>query len=184
VPRVHNAHLAVALLIAAQTTLFGALLVAYAILRSRHPTWPPADLPHLPIAVTLANSFILLLSAAAIWRAVRLVRRGQMEKLPHALTMTAYLGTTFVLVQGVEWLRLMQRGLSVASGAYGATFYTLIGMHALHVVGALVWVLCVRRWGRQARFSPDNHAALSACAAYWTFVTGLWPLLFVVVYLI
>lgn len=179
-----NAHLGVALLIAAQSTLFGALLAAYAILRSRQPAWPPAELPQLPIAVTLANTFVLLASAAAIWRAVIQTRRDDAKLRQTSLTATAALGATFVLVQGSEWWRLMQRGLGVASGMYGATFYTLIGVHALHVIGALAWVLLVRHWAKHGRFSPNDHAALSACAAYWTFVTGLWPLLFVVVYLL
>jgi len=52
----------------------------------------------------------------------------------------AGLGGVFLLVQGYEWVRLVQFGLTLSSDAYGTTFYTLIGAHAAHVLGALVWV--------------------------------------------
>src|ERR671918_296884 len=96
----------------------------------------------------------------------------------------AALGIVFLLVQGYEWARLVGYGLTMASGAYGATFYTLIGVHALHVVGALVWVAIVRAGVKRGRFLEPPAAGLGACALYWHFVVALWPILYVTVYLL
>jgi len=86
-------------------------------------------------------------------------------------------------VQGYEWVRLIHYGLHVTSGAYGATFYTLIGLHAVHVLGALVWLGVALRLVSRGRFLDGRAGILRACAIYWHFVVGLWPILYVAVYL-
>jgi cytochrome c oxidase subunit III len=86
-------------------------------------------------------------------------------------------------VQGYEWAQLISYGLHVTSGAYGATFYTLIGLHAAHVIGALVWLLAALYLAAHGRFLDGRAGVLRACAIYWHFVVALWPILYVAVYL-
>jgi cytochrome c oxidase subunit 3 len=71
----------------------------------------------------------------------------------------------------------------LSSGTYGATFYTLIGLHGAHVFGAVLWLLVVLAGARAHRFSATRHVALTLCGMYWYFVVALWPLLFSLVYL-
>jgi cytochrome c oxidase subunit 3 len=99
------------------------------------------------------------------------------------LTATAALGSIFVIVQGYEWMGLIGHGLTLASSNYGATFYTLIGLHALHVVGAVAWLLAVLAGAWRGRYSARRHVAVQVCGTYWYFVSGLWLVLFGVVYL-
>ena len=87
------------------------------------------------------------------------------------------------MVQGYEWMRLVHYGLPVSSGIYGATFYTLIGVHAVHVLGALVWLGVIAGLARRDASRRSRHVALTCCAIYWHFVVGLWPILYVLVYL-
>lgn len=182
-PLISNAHIGVVLLIASEAMLFAALLVAYWSLRRGNPNWAPADLPRLPLAITAINGALLLTSAVTVWIAVRTVGRGELRDVPRALSATILLGTVFVLVQGSEWVNLFHDGLTLGSGLYGASFYTLIGMHALHVVAALAWLFVVLKRAQRGSYSSQQHAPLSACAMYWTFVCALWPILFVAVYL-
>ena len=88
-------------------------------------------------------------------------------------------------MQGYEWIRLIRYGLTVPSGAYGTTFYTLIGTHAAHVPRRLVW-LGVTAGARRPRplHRRPGAARLRACAMYWHFVVALWPILYVAVYLV
>ncbi|MCL6554702.1 MAG: cytochrome c oxidase subunit 3, partial [Firmicutes bacterium] len=72
----------------------------------------------------------------------------------------------------------------MSSGAYGATFYTLIGAHAVHVLGALIWLAVTTRRLARGRLLGPRPAALRACAFYWHFVVALWPVLYVSVYLL
>jgi heme/copper-type cytochrome/quinol oxidase subunit 3 len=96
---------------------------------------------------------------------------------------TAVLGTVFLVVQGVEWLRLIHFGLTVSSSIYGGLFYTLIGFHAVHVVGALIWLLIVLGLARKGRFTRQQHTGVQTCTMYWIFVVALWPVLYGLVYL-
>jgi heme/copper-type cytochrome/quinol oxidase subunit 3 len=75
-------------------------------------------------------------------------------------------------------------GLTLSSSTYGTTFYTLIGTHAVHVAGALVWLLVVLGMAVGGRVSRARGTAVRGCALYWHFVVGLWPILFVAVYLL
>ena len=98
------------------------------------------------------------------------------------LMVAAILGGIFLAVQGYEWVQLVRFGLTMSSSTYGTTFYTLIGTHAVHVVGALIWLLVVLTL--TARGGPERGELVRGCALYWHFVVGLWPILFVAVYLL
>jgi heme/copper-type cytochrome/quinol oxidase subunit 3 len=100
------------------------------------------------------------------------------------LALTAGLGALFLLVQGYEWVRLLGYGLTVSSGAYGGTFYTLIGAHGLHVFGALIWLGVTLVGASRGRYAEGRTAPVKACAMFWHFVVGLWPILYVSVYLL
>jgi cytochrome c oxidase subunit III len=72
----------------------------------------------------------------------------------------------------------------MSSGAYGTTFYTVIGTHAAHVAAAVVWVGVTAWLASRGRFLDGRAGALRACAIYWHFVVALWPFLYVAVYLV
>jgi heme/copper-type cytochrome/quinol oxidase subunit 3 len=136
------------------------------------------------VAVTGLNTLVLLASSVAMHRAVRAIRRGDPVDLVRRLGLVAVLGSVFLVVQGYEWARLAAFGLTLSSSVYGTTFYTIIGTHAVHVVGALLWVTATLALAARGRFTPERSAPLRACAMYWHFVVGLWPILYVAVYLL
>jgi cytochrome c oxidase subunit 3 len=86
-------------------------------------------------------------------------------------------------VQGVEWVRLLRFGLTASSAGYGTTFYTLIGAHGAHVLGALAWLTVTLLLVERGRLGPTRMGPIRACAMYWHFVVALWPFLYVAVYL-
>ena len=77
----------------------------------------------------------------------------------------------------------MRDGLTISTGIYGATFYTLIGCHGLHVLAAVVWLLVVLVLAKRGAFSARRSIAVEVCGMYWYYVGGLWALLFPLVYL-
>jgi cytochrome c oxidase subunit 3 len=182
VPIGSNAWVAVLVLLGAEAMFFAGLIGAYIVFRVASPIWPPPFQPRLPSAVTGINTVILLLSAFTMRRAVKSIFANDRRRLIRFLGVTALLGTIFLAVQGYEWLRLIHFGLTVSSSVYGGLFYTLIGFHGLHVLGALIWLLVVLALANQGRFSKDRHVGLQTCSMYWTFVVGLWPVLFGLVY--
>jgi cytochrome c oxidase subunit III len=181
-PPLSNARLGVFMLLAAEVMFFGGLIGAFLVLRLGALAWPPAGQPRLPIGVTAVNTAVLLLSSYTVARAVRAARVGE-PSLSAWLGRTAGLGATFLAVQGIEWLRLIRFGLTTSSGVYGGTFYTLIGMHGLHVLAALTWVAFTVAGAARGRYRVDPDGVV-ACATYWHFVVALWPILYVLIYLV
>jgi heme/copper-type cytochrome/quinol oxidase subunit 3 len=179
-PLISNGRLAVLVLLSAEAMLFAAFIGAFLIFKLSAPFWPPLNLPRLPIAVTWANTALLMASALTTKLAVRAARRQSGVRL--WLAVTAVLGVTFLLVQGREWLRMEAHGLHLTSGNYGATFYVLIGLHAIHVAAAVTWLLAVTASVLLRGRQPGTRAAVELCAIYWYFVCTVWPLLFYLVY--
>lgn len=183
VPVIGNARLAVLMFLGAEAMFFAGLIGAFLVFRLGSSIWPPPFQPRLPVGITGVNTIILLMSAWTMQLSLRGVRAGEGGKLVRYLVLTAALGAIFLVVQGYEWLRLIHFGLTVSSSVYGGLFYTLIGFHGLHVFGALIWLLVVLAYAKRGRFSSNRHTGLTTCSMYWTFVVGLWPVLYVLVYL-
>ena len=183
-PGISNARLAMVIFLAFEAMFFAALVGGFLVFRLRSVTWPPADLPQLPIAVTWANTAVLVASALTMARALRALRASHRAELERWLVVTAILGTLFLAVQGSEWVRLVRHGLTLSAGMYGATFYTLVGCHALHVLGAVVWLLIMMARTFHDRFAGRIRVPLELCGMYWFFVVALWGALFPLVYLL
>jgi heme/copper-type cytochrome/quinol oxidase subunit 3 len=169
--------------LAFEAMFFGGLLGAFLVFRLSSLQWPPPGQPYLPGGITWINTGVLLLSAYTMRRAQRALRDGDHSGVLTGLGTTTLLGTTFLAVQGTEWVRLVRHGLTLSSGTYGSTFYTLIGCHGAHVLGAVAWLLVVLWQAVGGRFTPRQHVGIQLCGMYWYFVVGLWPVLFALVYL-
>lgn len=167
-----NAAVGMSLWLFAEAMFFAGLISAYLVGRAGAEVWPPPGQPRLPVLSTAWNTLILLASGQTMrlaWRAGDGARG--------LLGVTAVLGLAFVLLQGGEWVRLVGFGLTTSSSLYGAYFYTLVGAHALHAVAGVLLVLAAWRLAGSAGLR-------TAAAMYWLFVVWLWPVLYILVYLL
>lgn len=180
-PLVPNATLGMVLFLVTEAMFFTALVSAFLVLRAEAPLWPPLDQPRLPVVLTTLNTCGLLASGWTMVAALQGMRRS--GSAGRWLDATALLGLLFLGIQGFEWVRLVGYGLTHASSLYGASFYTLVGTHALHVLGALVALVVVRTRAGRGRYEPARHQGLVLACMYWLFVVAVWPVLFVLVYL-
>ena len=181
-PPISNAQLGMLMLIGAETMFFAGLIGAYIVFRAGSTVWPSGHL-YLPIGATWVNTVFLFLSCYTMHLALKAVRADKRQELVKWLGVTALLGTTFLSIQGYEWTQLVRDGLTISTGIYGATFYTLIGCHGLHVLAAVVWLLVVVFQAQRGRFSAHRHIGVEICSMYWYFVGALWTILFPLVYL-
>ena len=183
VPPMDNARLGLLFFLGAETMLFASFIAGFLVVRVGSAVWPPPLQPRLPLLVTGLNTLCLLVSSATMRSVTQALRRGDRAALARGLGLTAALGTVFLAVQGFEWVRLIHFGLLVSSGAYGGTFYTLIGLHGAHVLGALTWLSAVALGVRSGRLGPHRRTPVALCAMYWHYVVAVWPILYVLVYL-
>ncbi len=179
--RLPNSVLGMIIFIVTEVMFFAALMSAHTIARATAMggIWPPAGQPRLPIERTAVNTVILLLSGVLLW----IANRRMSEEREHAqryLAGAIATGIAFVLLQGVEWVRLLREGLTMVSSNHGAFFYLIVGTHALHAVvaiSALAWVYVLMRRGTLVR------STFTATMAFWYFVVMLWPVIYLRVYL-
>ena len=179
-----NAQLAMMVFIAAEVMFFSGFVAAFFVFRFGGQPWPPPSLPRLPVAVTAVNTGFLLLSSFTMAAARRAIARGDSSALLRGLAATGVLGALFLAIQGFEWVRLLHFGLTVSSGTYGSTFYVIIGTHAAHVMGGGIWLLAVLIRAGRGRYTAGRHTGVQTLGIYWHLVVGLWPFLFVFIYLI
>jgi cytochrome c oxidase subunit 3 len=180
VPVVDNAVMGTLIFIVTEVMLFGGLISALAIVRAGTlGPWPPPDQPRLPIEATAFNSVVLLASGVALYFAQRAFKRRPVTAR-RPLAIAIGLGTFFVVFQGFEWVQLLAEGLTIASSTLGGFFYLIVGMHALHAVGALIALVAMSRRLSRLKLLPSPF---KAAQLFWYFVVGMWPILYVQVYL-
>ena len=178
-PIIPNGVLGMLLFVTTETILFGGMISGFWIIKESAPIWPPPGQPRLPIVATAANTLVLLLSGVALYVAHRRIQ-SRNEGVEKALLVAVLLGSFFVLFQGYEWVQLIHQGLTLTSSTLGSFFYLIVGMHALHAVAALGFMIYTYSRLR-AGWRAKNQ--LFAVEVLWYFVVGLWPLIYAVVYL-
>jgi heme/copper-type cytochrome/quinol oxidase subunit 3 len=165
--------------VAAELMFFAGLGTAFAVARAGATMWPPLGQPRLPVEVTAVNTLVLLASGVLLARAHAAFGR-RAASLRGWLTGAMLLGATFVGVQGFEWARLLRFGLTMTSSSYGSFFYLIVGAHAAHAVGAIIGLAYARARLAAGTLTPS---VLWAAEVFWWFVVGVWPFLYVSVYL-
>ncbi|MGA2820213.1 MAG: cytochrome c oxidase subunit 3 [Anaerolineales bacterium] len=167
--------------LASEAVFFGTLLTAYLFLRLSQPNWPLQKVGLSQLVVPGLNTGILLLSALVISRANRAIARGDRQGLQARLLLVVLLGAVFIAGQLFEFLRL---GLRPGDQAFGGVFFTLMGFHALHVVAGMVIVILAYLRARLGDFSAHRHIAVQVSAWFWYFVTAVWVVMFLGLYVV
>ena len=104
-------------------------------------------------------------------------RKRDMRSLRRWLGRATLLGLLFLGVQTWLWRGLFADGFAASTNAYGAVFYSLTGLHALHVVGGLGFLLKVLA----SAYGERSHG-VDLCAVYWHFMGVIWLIVFAVLY--
>ena len=162
----------VGLFIASESLFFLGVVIAYGVFREQGLATAKAQ---LDLGRTAIFSALLFASSGTIARAVATRSRAW-------LGLTIALGTAFLVGQGLEYSRLLGAGLRPGSELFGTTFFTLTGLHALHVFVGLV-LLSTLLAASTARRSRVGASAWDGIAMYWHFVDAVWGVVFSVVYL-
>ncbi len=168
------------------TMMFGALLVAYLLLRSGQPEaapWPPAGLPRVPRALPTVATCVLAASSWALTLAIASIRAARPRALRAWLWATLLLAVVFLGLQTTTWLRMEQLGLAPRSSLYAASFFGLTLFHALHVVVGLLGLASLLPRAHRGAFSAHQYTALRSWALYWHFVDVAWVVFYAAVVL-
>jgi cytochrome c oxidase subunit 3/cytochrome o ubiquinol oxidase subunit 3 len=169
-------------LIVAEAAIFIIFFVSYVFYLGKSLTGPyPAQVLELPIFSTVC----LLSSSFTVHFAVVALRRNNLRNCAIGLASTVLLGSLFLLCTAREWYHLIHDdGLTIRTNLFGSTFYSLVGLHATHVLVGLI-MLCVALGISLAGCLKEVHSErLEVLSLYWHFVDGIWVAVFLVVYVI
>jgi cytochrome c oxidase subunit 3 len=187
---ISNPVLGMLLFITSEIMFFGGLFAAYFSIRASAAQWPTIN-PETNEPFTLAifpfvgpATVLLILSSVTCQMAVWGIRRDDRVSFLRAMTVTVVLGVVFLLFQLTDYTILGSEGLTLASGTYGTTYYTLTGFHGAHVFGGVIMLSVVLYRGMAGQFSGKHYDAVEAASLYWHFVDVVWILLFSLLYLL
>jgi heme/copper-type cytochrome/quinol oxidase subunit 3 len=170
--------------LASEVMLFGALISSYVVLALGSPNFgrPAAELLGKPLATV--NTFVLITSSVTMVMALSNIQRGNVKGLLGWLGITSLLGLTFLGIKGFEYHHKISEGITITSTLFGSFYYTLTGLHALHMLGGLGFNTYIAIRALQGRYSADRHERVEYAALYWHFVDLVWVILFPLFYLV
>jgi cytochrome c oxidase subunit 3 len=135
------------------------------------------------LGIPAINTLILLFSGATVTWAHWGLKLGDRRQLKVGLFLTVVLGCLFLALQAYEYAHAYSElGLTLGTGAYGATFFLLTGFHGLHVTLGTIMLIVIFFRALRGHFKPEHHFGFEAVSWYWHFVDVVWLLLFVLVY--
>ncbi|MEO6954443.1 MAG: cytochrome c oxidase subunit 3 [Polyangia bacterium] len=179
-----TARIGMIVFVAGWTMMFGALLVAYLLLRTGQPegaSWPSAGLPRVPRALPTVATCVLLASSGTLALAVGSIRAARPRALIRWLWMTLLLALVFLGLQTTTWLRMRHLGLAPGASLYASSFFGLTLFHALHVIVGMLGLLSLLPRSYRGAFSAHGHTAVQSWALYWHFVDVAWIAFYVAV---
>src|SRR5262245_15491672 len=167
-----------------EAALFGTLIVTYLFYLGRDVVGPtPAEA--LSLGLVLCTTACLLASSGTVHVAERRLERGNQAGFLWWWLATVLLGAAFLGGTAYEWRELIERHqLTISRNLFGSTYYTLVGLHAVHVTAGVTVMLIVLGLALRRRVTSANRAGVGLVSWYWHFVDGVWVVVFTVVYLV
>jgi cytochrome c oxidase subunit 3/cytochrome o ubiquinol oxidase subunit 3 len=169
-------------LIIAESAIFTIFVVAYLYYLGKDVSGPtPQQVLELPIL----NTICLLSSSATITFALKSLGNDDAKRFSLWWLATIALGAYFLLGTGWEWHHLIHdKGLTIQTNLFGTTFYSLVGLHASHVVVGLVALGTVMVFAIAGWVKKEHTERVHVLGLYWHFVDVVWIVVFTVVYII
>ncbi len=179
----YNAKMGTWLFLASEVMLFGALFSTYIILRTGNPDWVQHPM-NVPLATL--NTMILISSSVTVIMSWVSLRLNNFARFRMYLAGTLVLAGGFMVVKGIEYSQEFSQGLFPWSDNYMGIYFTLTGLHGLHVLGGMVvFGYLLGPGAKMWKTAPEQYVNRIECLGlYWHFVDLVWIFLFPSLYLL
>lgn len=167
-------------LIATEGTLFGILVFSYFYLRWQSPVWPQDGIA-MPAFRYIIPATILLLgsSGPVIWGEQR-IHHGDQRSLRLGFLIAWIMAACFMALELWEWFHL---GYGPDKDAYASLFFTITGLHLLHLTVALCMSIYIQVRAWLGQFDAHHYLAVENVSLYWHFVDAVWVVVFSTLYI-
>jgi heme/copper-type cytochrome/quinol oxidase subunit 3 len=183
---VPNGKLAMWLFLASEVMLFGALFSGLILLRVGADVWPHGAEAGLSIPLATLNTMVLISSSVTMVMSWASLKMNQFGKFRMYLALTILLSFVFLIVKYFEYTAKFHHGLYPRTSTFYATYFTMTGLHGLHVVGGILVNLYLLLPGSGLwKKEPERFTnRIEYAGLYWHFVDLVWIFLFPVLYLL
>ena len=181
----YNGKLGIWLFLASEVMLFGALFSSLILLRTGAPTWPHGwDLLNIPLATV--NTFVLISSSVTVVMAWANLRLKEFKKAQIFLALTLACGLIFMIIKAIEYGTKFGHHIYPSKDNFYATYFTMTGLHGLHVLGGMiVFAYFLGPGAKMWKSEPERYTnRIEIAGLYWHFVDLVWIFLFPVLYLL
>jgi cytochrome c oxidase subunit 3/cytochrome o ubiquinol oxidase subunit 3 len=169
-------------LLTGESAIFTIFVVAYIFYIGKSLSGPT---PQQVLEVPIFNTICLLSSSVTIWLSERQIERGRVKAFAAWWALTMALGIEFLIGTGLEWRKLIfHDGLTIRTNLFGTTFYSLVGLHATHVVIGLAGLGLILLFTLTGHINESHTERIQVWALYWHFVDAVWVVVFTVVYIV
>lgn len=162
------------LFIGSVVMLFASLTSAY-IVRQAEGNWLYFELP----SILTVSSIVILFSSVTMQAAYWAAKKDRLEMVKILVTVTSVLGLTFLILQFEGWKALVANQVYLVGNPSGSFLYVITGLHGLHLISAIVFLLIVLVSTYRYRVHSKSLTQIEMCTTYWHFLGGLWLYLFV-----
>lgn len=173
----HPKKFAMWLFIVSVGMLFAALTSAY-IVRQGEGNWMLFELPVL----FKINTAVIIISSITMHWAYLAAKRDNLDMVKLALGITTALGIAFLVGQVLAWGQMIDNNVYFvndrASAVSGSFVYVLSGLHGLHIVSGVIYLIIILVATFRFKVHSMNLAPIEMCTTYWHFLGGLWLYLF------
>lgn len=175
------------LFLSSELLIFGGLIFVFAVTRDaivlKGEHWPHFEIVPSLLLVSF-NTFVLLASSWFVVEGIEAIRANNSAALQKWMIATIIGGVAFLAGQAVEYSMLIGvEGHSMAE-PFGGAFFSLTGLHGLHVLAGVIWCLLLLPRIKAKTFSAKNYTTVEIFGLYWHFVDVVWILIFTVIYLL
>lgn len=161
---------------------FGTLLATYLIYHGRSLQGPyPLDV--FSLELTTLSTFVLLMSSLTMVLTSGAIQRDKLHTFRFWNLMTILFGSTFLSFQVYEFAHFAHAGLSLQGSLFGSSFFTLTGMHGIHVTIGVIWLLSLQLYSFRGGVTAARALDVEIAGLYWHFVDIVWIAIFTIVYL-
>jgi cytochrome c oxidase subunit III len=181
----YNAKFGMWLFLASEVMLFGALFSSYILLRVGAPSWPnQSEVVSLPIGTI--NTIIMISSSMTMVLASNAIRLGHEVRFKKWLMVSIVLALLFLTFKGVEYVEHLSHHEYPKKHVFLALYYLMTGVHALHIMGAIIAGAYLLGPGRRLlKTAPVQYAhRIEMLTLYWNFVDIVWIFILIALYLL
>ena len=183
-----NSKLGIWIFLASEVMLFGGLFSAYIFLRMAAL---PGDFERwageLSVPMATVNTVVLISSSVSMVMAWASLKMKDFSKYKMYLGITIFCSFVFLTIKYFEYSGKFSHDIYPSSNTFMAIYFTLTGLHVLHIIGGVVVMLYFylpishKMWDKQ----PEQFTnRIEVFGLYWHFVDLVWIFLFPVLYLL